>query len=318
MSTTYNPQNIIDTAAGGIFGLALGGINDQRQYEQQERLQALQIKGQKEMLDYSQAKQFQMWLDTNYKAQVEQLNKAGLNPALLYGKGGPGGTIGSAQGSVSGGTAQQNPGEIQQMLGMGIQMRLLQAQEENIKADTKKKEVEAAKTAGVDTQQTIAQTSLLAQELDNKREDYQIKRLQQTMMNIENFEKQASQEDKLDYIEYQTKIAAKQLETLTNQLKITGATIQEQIQIIQKTAIQAGLQNELTKAQTGKTKSDIRVNDQQINNFIQQNMREWDKMTQTNKEIAIKQMLGEYQTDPVNTHNITKLLDQIFIITKGK
>lgn len=315
----FNFEQLANTATGGIIGLALADYNDQRQYDQQQRLQALQIAGQKDMTRFQMQQQLDMWNKTNYGAQVEHLKKAGLNPALLYGKGGAGGaTTGSATGSVQGANAPTGGREIQDLMQMGLQTQMMQAQIELAKTQAEKNKAEATKISGVDTEATTAQTALLAQELDNKREDFQIKRLQQTMMNIENFEKQATQEDRIDYIEYQTKLAIKQVQALQNQISVSGATIQEQIRIIQKTAIQAGLQNELTQAQTGKTKSDIRVNDQQINNFIQQNMREWDKMSQTNKEIAIKQMLGEYQTDPVNTHNITKLLDQIFIITKGK
>lgn len=315
----FNFEQLANTATGGIIGLALADYNDQRQYEQQQKLQALQIAGQKDMTRFQMQQQLDMWNKTNYGAQVEHLKKAGLNPALLYGKGGAGGaTTGSATGSVQGANAPTGGREIQDLMQMGLQTQMMQAQIKLAEAQANKTQVEANKIGGVDTEATKAQTALLAQELDNKREDFQIKRLQQTMMNIENFEKQATQEDRIDYIEYQTKLAIKQVQALQNQISVSGATIQEQIRIIQKTAIQAGLQNELTQAQTGKTRSDIRVNDQQINNFIQQNMREWDKMSQTNKEIAIKQMLGEYQTDPVNTHNITKLLDQIFIITKGK
>lgn len=314
---TFNPQNLIDTAGGGILGIALGGLNDRRQVRQAERLQALQIAGQKEMTDYQMMKQLQMWKDTNYSAQVAELDKAGLNSALLYGmKGGGGATTGSPGGSVTGQQAPAGGREIQEMMQMNIQMRLLKAQEENIKADTELKKTDAAFKSGVQTEQTKEQTELLAQELINKREDFQIKRLQQTMMNIENFEKQATQEDRLDYIEYQTKIAMKQLALIANQLQITDATIQDQITRIHAEAIGAGLQNELTRAQTGKTKSDIEVNQKQISMWIQSNMREWDKMSQTNKEIAVKQLLSEYTTDPVNdaTKNISNLIDNIFFL----
>lgn len=318
MPNTYNPQNIIDTGLGGIFGIALAGINDERQIRQQRKLQEMQIAGQKDMMDYSMSKQMQMWLDTNYDAQVDQLNKAGLNPGLLYGmKGGGGVTTGNPQGSVTGGQAPQGGREVQDAIGMGIQMRLLQAQEQNIRADTELKKADATKRAGVDTQATIAQTSLLAQELDNKREDFQIKRLEQTMMNMKNFEQQTSQEDRMDYIEYQTKTAMRQLQLIQNQLQISDATIQDQITKIQAEAIGAGLQNQLTKAQTDKTKSDITINEEQIRQWIQANMREWDKMAQENRRIAVQELLMQHNTDPTTEamRSIGGLLDNIFIIT---
>lgn len=269
---SYNPQNFIDQGLGTIFGIALGGYNDQRQYDQQKRLQELQIEGQKEMTQFNMAQQFDMWNKTNYGAQVEHLKNAGLNPALLYGmKGGGGITTGNASGSVTGAQAPQGGKEIQEAVGMGIQMRLLQAQEENIRADTELKKADATKTAGVDTEKVTGEIELLAQGLTNLREDYQIKRLQQTMMNIENFEKQATQEDRLEQIQQATKMAMRQVQITQNTLDISDATIQDQIKIIQQHAIGASIQNEamqnnikLTQAQVQKIAQEIVASQKQL------------------------------------------------------
>ena len=78
-------------AIGGVLGMAFQGANDRRQIRQQQKLQDMQIAGNKQLTDYNYAKQLQMWKDTNYSAQVEQLKKAGLNPGLLYGMSGGGG-----------------------------------------------------------------------------------------------------------------------------------------------------------------------------------------------------------------------------------
>lgn len=261
----YNPQNLIDTGIGTIFGLALGGYNDQRQYDQQARLQALQIQGQKEMTDYNMAKQFDMWNKTNIGAQVEHYKKAGMNPALMYGmKGGGGVTTGNASGNVTGANAPAGGREIQDLMQQNIQMRLLKAQEENIKADTELKKADATKTAGVDTTKVEGEIEILAQGLTNLREDYQIKRLQQTMMNIENWEKQATQEDRLDQIQTATKQAMRQLQLTTNTLDISDATIQDQIKLIQLHAIGASIQNEATQAGIKLTKEQIKKVTQEI------------------------------------------------------
>jgi len=112
--------------AGTIFGLTMENHNDNRQLQQQTELQNLQIRGQKELTDYNMQKQLEMWKNTSYGAQMEQLKKAGLNPALIYGMGGGGGqTTGNSSSSVSGATAQQNPGEVQQMIGIFLLLLLL-------------------------------------------------------------------------------------------------------------------------------------------------------------------------------------------------
>lgn len=150
----FDIANIAENAATGLIGGALGMVfekhNDQRQISQQQKLQDIQIAGQKQMADYNYQKQLDMWNATNYKAQMEQLQKAGLNPGLLYGMSGGGGvTTGSQGGNVTGATAQQNPGEIQQGMGiilqnqnMAAQRDLLEAQKQNVDADTANKKSE--------------------------------------------------------------------------------------------------------------------------------------------------------------------------------
>lgn len=154
-------------AAAGAMGLFLGGIQDKRQVKQQEKLQRLQIAGNKEMLAAQAAKELQMWKDTSYPAQMEMLKKAGLNPGLIYGMGGAGGqTTGGGGGGVTGATATQAGGGefgiAMQMGMMAAQKRLLEAQANNLDAQTKK-------TSGVDTQVGERTLDMMAEEIQNKK-----------------------------------------------------------------------------------------------------------------------------------------------------
>lgn len=151
-------------AAGNFInqgmGLLFAGPQRKAQMKTAKQMQALQMQGEKEMTDFNMKKQLEMWEATGYGAQVDQMKRAGINPALLYGMGSGGGQTASVQGgNVSGQHANepQIPGGNQ---GMGLmigQMGLLKAQEENIKADTELKKVDAAKKAGVDTEHVRAQ-----------------------------------------------------------------------------------------------------------------------------------------------------------------
>lgn len=139
-----------EAAASAGMGLLLGGYNDRRQYKQQEKLQGLQIKGQKEMADYNSNLAFDMWNKTNYGAQRKHLEDAGLSAALFYGGSGAGGATTNAGGggNVTGGVAPSGGGEV----GMALERSMMGAQLELIKAQTAKTEAEAVKTAGVDTE----------------------------------------------------------------------------------------------------------------------------------------------------------------------
>ena len=162
-------------AVGGGMGMALGGINglmqgvnDEQamkdQYFQQLKLNNMSQTFNKDMYNFQMNKQLEFWNKTNYSAQVEQLRKAGLNPALLYGKGGG---MGASTGSASAGNMQSHAGTdtdrmqlAVQRQGQVMQMSLLSSQKANIDADTKLKEADAAKTAGVDTENVRSQTGV--------------------------------------------------------------------------------------------------------------------------------------------------------------
>ena len=108
-------DNIASGGATAAIGTGLGLITqkiaDKRQLKQQEKLNELQIKGNKELAKYGNELQYEMWQKTNYPAQVEMLKEAGLNPGLMYGGAGAGGQTGaSTGGQVTGGNAPAGGG----------------------------------------------------------------------------------------------------------------------------------------------------------------------------------------------------------------
>ena len=152
---------------GGGLGLMSGlaeGDPAENQIRQQQRLNELQITGNKELANYSQNLQKDMWNYTNYENQIKHLKAAGLNPALMYAKGGIGGQTGSANaGQVSGSHASTEAER--EAIGIQRNAQMLQtamnySQIQNIKADTKVKEAEAEKIRGVDTEYTKSQTDV--------------------------------------------------------------------------------------------------------------------------------------------------------------
>jgi len=149
----------VNAATGGIMGLANNGM----QLQQQRKLQELSIEGQKQLTDYNMAKQLELWKATSYEAQREQMEKAGLNPALMYGMSGGGGqTANLSTGNV--GMAQADPRAINGGMEIAMQQRaqteLLKAQKENIEADTANKKAEEGFTKGAKTASTEADTKL--------------------------------------------------------------------------------------------------------------------------------------------------------------
>lgn len=152
-------KNIGMGIASGFLG-GLFGINSQeKQMENQEYLMGLQHKYNEQSAEAAQKRAYEMWEKTNYAAQVEQMKKANLNPALMYGQAGAGGgTVSGAQGQ---GTSQPTDRSIEMRLKgqeMGLQLANLASQIKLNESQANKNNAEANKTAGVDTE--LAKTSI--------------------------------------------------------------------------------------------------------------------------------------------------------------
>jgi hypothetical protein len=103
-----NNSNSIWSGVGTQALGMLGGIGQaNRQYHRQKRLMGFQQQNQMALNQQGHDLQMDMWNKTNYGAQVKHMRDAGLNPALMYGSAGQGGSTGSqGGGSAAGGNAQ--------------------------------------------------------------------------------------------------------------------------------------------------------------------------------------------------------------------
>ena len=95
----------------------------------------------------AQERAYEMWEKTNYAAQIEQMKKANLSPALMYGQAGAGGgTVSGAQGQ---GSSQPTDRSIEMKLKgqeMGLQLANLASQIKLNESQANKNNAEANKT----------------------------------------------------------------------------------------------------------------------------------------------------------------------------
>lgn len=247
-----------DDAAGVALntglGLLLEGHNDQRQIRQQQKLTDMQIAAQKNLSNYSYDKQYEMWLKTGPKGQMEQYKAAGLNPALMYGMGGGGGvtTGGAPSTSVGSGQAPSGGGEMMGLMLARAQMGLMQAQ-------TEKTLAEAEKTKGVDTQVGQSQIKLMAEQTNNEFLKGRILTVDKDIQETELTLKQETLADSIDTVKYNLRHLQVSLEKLTTEKDITQETKSAIISEVKQRAIGALLQNALTKAQIVKTDAEVKT-----------------------------------------------------------
>lgn len=263
--------------AGGVLGVALGGQTDKRQYDMANRVGRLNNVLGMEMGNYNFNKQFEMWEKTGPVGQMEQLKKAGLNPALMYGKSGPGGMLAApaTAGHASAGNA--NAG-IEAGMGMQLATGLQQAQIENIKADTAKKQAETAKTAGIDTQ---------------------VSEQQVTSMQIQNEIAARTKDKTIEGINIQVAKSDKELSLLTYQDLAEGQeeTLNARIRGTQAGYLQAILQNKQIEAQTGLTTEQAKA----VATGITQ---KWAEIGQGNQKLAIEKFKAEVEAARPGAWNV--------------
>lgn len=270
----------------------------------------------KRMANYNKQIQLDIWNATNYPAQVAQLQKAGLNPGLLYGMSGGGAT-------TTGSSNMPLPDVPKANIGMGIgtgssaaELALLNAQRENIEADTQLKKVDAAKKGGVDTEESKARIASLTQGIQNQKALEAMQRVETELKNLELKIQGDTFEARADYIEYVTRKMFREVQIADDAQYVSHTTRQDRVNTIKAELAGIAIANELKQAQIGQTKSQTELNHRTISNAIQQNMREWDKMSQTDREIHIKKMVADWTTDPVTQNHLTKLIDGILISPK--
>lgn len=140
----------INSAIGQGMGLIFGGIQDRRQREQAKKLGEIQGGQNRQQADYEQKLAMDM-MDKygTMSAKRKQMEDAGLSVGLMYGGGGGGGaTMPSSAGvaGVSGNTSDGGVARTGMGMQMAAQMALMNAQKENIEADTENKKAGAGKT----------------------------------------------------------------------------------------------------------------------------------------------------------------------------
>ena len=107
-------DGLVDIGVNSLNEALWGDYYRDKEVEQSQRLLDQQTAAQSKLMKQSKDQQLAMWNETNYEAQTAHLQAAGLNPALMYGAGGGGGS--TTAGSGAGGQATASGAGKQQLL----------------------------------------------------------------------------------------------------------------------------------------------------------------------------------------------------------
>ena len=305
-------ESAVDTG----MGMLLGGWNDRRQFNQQAKLQQLQMSGQRSMMDYSMQKQYEFWLKTNYGAQVAEMRKAGINPALLYGMSGGGGvSTGSPTANVTGAEAPKGGGEIPAMMGMAIQrgmaqaqMNLMQAQADNLKADTLNKQTLPGPKQAQEIKESQKRVEDIQSQIDLRAQELQNKEVQQEILGIEKRQKQldldlqnATYDNKISMIQAANDQELQKLDILKRENKLQGEQYNERVRALKLDNALKVVQAEAIKQGIALTKKELEIAEQQLHQVIYDYSMSDRREDRAERELRVKENLQSFETDPVNS-----------------
>lgn len=256
---------------GAGLGLALENHNDKRQLGMERKLQRMQMEGSKEMTDYNYAKQLQMWKDTNYKAQMEQLKMAGLNPGLIYGMSGGGATTtGTGAGAMSPtGRAPQGGKEVIEMQGMALQRQMMAAQVELTKAQTEKTKAETTNVP-LQGQNIQASTANLTQGVEESKAKTALTNIQTSIAELEKQFQSETLQNRESLVNITLSKLIEETKILENDREISDATKVAKIKTITAQLNNIIANTNLQIVQRGKTEAETAEVNQKIENLKQQ------------------------------------------------
>lgn len=279
------------------LGLLLQGHNDKRQIRQQEKLNKLALETDKKKMTFQNDLALQLWKDTNYKAQVQQMKEGGLSPGLIYGLSGGGGTTtGPSGGGVNAPGAPTGGGEI-----MGLQM--IEAQKKLMEAQANKAEAEAEKIAGADTEESRKRIESLTQGIENQKAIEKMTRIQTGVEEVELLIKEGSYKDVIETIGYTARQAEKQLGILSNENEISDKTKDEKIKLVQGELIGLGLANEMKK-------EGIKLTEEQIKKTVADVAQGWESLN-IQKRNSIANMISAEATKKNSETNVRAYLEDV-------
>lgn len=244
------------------FGALDRGIANKQSWKYYQKTSGLDLKNAQQMARYNQGLAIDTWNKTNAEAQMQHLIAAGLNPGLMYGMSGSGGTTNFGGGSAPSGKNAPGGNSIQGMDILGAQRQL--AETKNIEADTKLKEVEASKREGADTELIYANIEKLKQETQNAKVQNSILEYENRLKSIEANVSKQTEDEQINAVKEANKILIAQARQELKSADFSEENYNNLVTQANLATLQAVSGIDLTKANIEKTRSEQQLKEQEI------------------------------------------------------
>jgi hypothetical protein len=288
---------------GMAIGEGMGILNSQLQLNNNQEMLNQQVTANEKLADYQEGINRQMWDYTNYENQVKHLQNAGLNPALLYGKGGGGGM---SVGTGSTGVAAQNAPNPSQSVAMGLQLTQNMAQNELMKAEANKANAEANALNGWQKDKGVAETNLTIAKTDNVNANTAIAEVNKQIQDVALKASQGTLDSVIESAKDNKKILDEQLDALKRNNDINEATKQTSIDQAKINYTLSLLDGALKNSQINVNNSIVKVNDQEIKQGVAKIAQGWEALRLEGLHITVEQgelkiMQGNLKVNEANS-----------------
>jgi len=173
------------SAISTLIGIGYQEATNRRQQRQTKNLMNLQRENQERLNQQGHDLQFDMWNKTNYGAQKRHMLEAGLNPALMYGSAGQGGSTGSQSGGSAGmGQAPKAPVMDLQNALVGAQIKSLEAKANSDNANAEAKSGYEAKESGARVGRLNAEELNTIQKTTNLKTDNEVRKVEKELLEL--------------------------------------------------------------------------------------------------------------------------------------
>lgn len=286
---------------GGLLTMLGQKKREARAVENQQKLMGLQMRNQMALNEQGQKIQQETWEKTNYPAQMKMLQEAGLNPALLYSKGGSGGVTGSqGGGSASGGNApapQPMPNmDIGNAVRTAAETLLAKAQARKLNAEAGVIETYGGKQAETGLAEAGYRMNQIAAVTENEKAKNALIQAETEWQNIQNGIANKTADELIKGVMLNNQRLSAEIKKGMADAKVAEATIDQAIKQVELTTVEQSVRILLEKQGILKAEAETEEIKTRRQAIITQIAQTWTSLGLEDRKIKVSELLSTFNT----------------------
>ena len=169
------------------------------------------------------------------------------------------------------------------------------AQTQLMLAQAKLANNQADKIAGVDTENTKADTELKIANTGNVKADTELRNIEVRIMRIDEWVKDKTKEDAAAQITWTAEKTMNEMNNRWREGLLSAAQYDDKVSLLKAELAGKVIENEYTEQKTRESKSTVEVNRAEIRKKTAEILQGWEKLSQSEKVMKVEALVKEYQ-----------------------